>query len=154
VIRVTFDGGDAIARKLAELEKKARTKVGRAIGRDVANVLLPIMKQETRQRTGGLVKAQGSKVKAYRGGAVITIVVGPRTAIAFAKVSPRKVRRIKKNESVAAFKKAGTYYRPSRIAHLAGPQRKSRALQRTIARARGPVKNVFIRHMKALTNAR
>jgi hypothetical protein len=137
------------------MEKRARGRAAREIGRDVGRAVLPIMKAETVKRSGGLQKAHGVKVKVYRNGAAVVTIVGPRTSIAYTRVSPRKVKRIKKGDgaTTVAAKKAGTYYRPSRIAHLAGPGRKSTALQRTVARARGPVKAVFIKHMKALPNA-
>jgi hypothetical protein len=151
--KIEFKGADAIARKLAAMDKKARGRAAREIGRDVARVVQPIYKAETRRVTGGLQRATGSKVKVYRNGAVVVIVVGPRTSVAYQRVNPRKVRRIKKGESVAGFKQSGTYYRPSRIAHLAGKGRKSKTLPRTVSRARGPVQAVFIRHMKALPNA-
>jgi hypothetical protein len=147
--RIAITGGDAISRKLAALDKRARGRAAREIGRDVGRAVLPIMKSETRKRTGGLQKAHGVKVKVYRNGAAVVTIIGPRTSASFTRVSPRKVKRIKTGDAATtvAAKKAGTYYRPSRIAHLAGPQRKSTTLPRTVARARGPVQAVFIKHM-------
>jgi hypothetical protein len=159
--RFSLHGAEDIARRLEALDRKARGKVLRDIGRDVSKTVAPVMKQETRKRSGGLQKTVGSKHKLYRLGAVLAVITGYRTKVVFAQRSGEKARRLKaaeftrdpRNRQWRWQKVDGTkYYRPSRIAHLAGPRRESPVLRRTVARIKAPVLGVMLKHMRALTN--
>jgi hypothetical protein len=160
--RFKLYGADEIVERLRGMDHRLRQKTLREIGRDVARVVLPVMKQETRKGSGGLQKALGHKEKIYRRGAVLAVIVGPRTKVVFAQRSGEKARRLKaaeftrdpRNRQWRWQKADGTkYYRPSRIAHLAGPRRESMALRRSVTRVKAPVLGVMRRHLRALTTA-
>jgi hypothetical protein len=159
--RIRFYGADELVKRLRQLDARLRQKTLREIGRDVGKVVLPVMKSVTRRRTGGLIKSYGHKSKIYKRG-ILSVIVGPRTKAVFATKKGEKRRRLKNNEFFRDpknrqwrwKKEEGTkYYRPSKIAHLAGPGRKSLVLQRTISQVRRPMQAVIERHFKALAES-
>jgi HK97 gp10 family phage protein len=77
-LRVESKAIASLAARLAQVDRKAARKAIKAGVNEVTQAVLWDAKALVPKRTGLLRKSLGRKVKSYRGGAVITGIIGPR----------------------------------------------------------------------------
>lgn len=126
-------GGREITAKLAELEKKVRTKATKAAVTAGTRVFVQGLKAAAPKETGTLIKALGQREKVYKGGQIAFGVAGARKGqqrVITRKVSKRgkvsiKSRKIGKGEDIKGRAGIVELRNPAKIAHLTEGGRKA-----------------------------
>lgn len=121
----------SLARKLAEVDRKAARKAIRKGVNEATKIVTADAKANVPRKTGLLRKSIGRRVRSYRGGSVISGIVGPRSGFATTLANGKKVN-------------------PAKYAHLVEFGRKAVKVKKALLLADKFAKAVFGTEVKAV----
>lgn len=121
----------ALARKLNEFDRKASRKAIRKGVNEATKLVAADAKANVPKRTGLLKKSIGRRVRSYRGGTIISGIVGPRSGFATTLKNGKKVN-------------------PAKYAHLVEFGRKAVKVKKALLLADKFAKQVFGKEVAAV----